>query len=1217
MKRSVLAILAIALALLAQHYLAERSYVVDAILLYAVAAYLTVRAFAGTEAIEESASAPASMEASWPQPTRGALGIACLLLVLSLIWLRSPAPPFFGTVLWLASLVAFVLAFIGQTGTETVGGQEALQRWELIVLGFVVVVGFLLRSYNLEFLPPSLHGDEAEFGLQAIEILNGQVDDPFTVGWFDFPMPSFAIYALSMRVFGISIFGLRMASAIFGTLSLGPFYFLVRLLFRRQTALISTVLLAVSHWYVHFSRLGVNNILTPFFELLAFYFLLKGLRSSKRLDFVWSGLAIGFGLYTYHASRLVPLMIPVFLAYRLITGKGFLRSHYREIAIMVAAATFAFAPLGLYFIEHGRQFMAGGKRVFIFGSRNMDHFFHAYHTRDPLRVLGIQTRHTLAVFNYRGDTSGQYGFREPILDFYTSAFFVLGLAYSLSQWRRWKYFFLNLWFWSNVVLGGILTIDAPFTPRLAGLVPVLFIFAGLALDKTREQLCQAFRPKGKRYFASVTALILLLIAYANGDAYLNRYIGKQKPMSVSTELARYIRSLGPEYRTYLLGAPHLYFGFGSIRFIAQGLEGVDVHNVADEVPIRGEVEKEAAFILLPSHLDALSFIRHYYPNGTLEEYRDVYDKLMFASYRVSREEIKERQGLVGRYYQGENWQGKPQVIRSGSMVEAGLPGSSSGSSLLSYPFSVVWEGTIFLPWYGRYALGLDSSTQARLFLDGQLLTEGGTGYVEREAMLPAGPHAIEVWFVQRTADDRGALYWTPPNGRKEVVPRYVLFGDSEIHGLLGSYYDNRGGDLIPSLKRLDPIIAFRNLEKPGSAFSVEWEGCIHVPRFGKYAFETYSWDSSRVYLDGQLVVDNEHQGGDVRASGSVDLNQGYHDLRVQGEFLSSWRLLELRWAPPGEGLRLVPSKALIPPDVCWESASTVTRPPTQDRSERPFVADFISPSFISQWGSHGSQQGRFIEPRAVAVDAEGRVYVADTGNHRVQVFDGEGRLLQVWSGGDEAFVEPLAIAVDSRGHVLVLDSHTNWIQRFDVEGHHLGGFGGPSAGFFHARGLAVDGQDNVYVADTGFCHIIKYSPDGVQVEVFGDRGSGEGQLMEPVGLAIDANGDIYVADVSNQRIQRLDVLGRYLDSWPIAPSESVNGTHLVLGDDGLLYATEPARQRFVVFTKDGKVVGRWGQGGQGSGQFDRPTGFALDGQGYLYVADTYNHRIQKWKVSGE
>ncbi|NIO69643.1 MAG: hypothetical protein GTN71_11585, partial [Anaerolineae bacterium] len=106
MKRSVLAISAIALALLAQHYLAERISVVDAILLYAVAAYLTVRAFAGTEAIKEPASASASIEASWTQRTWGALGIACLLLVLSLIWLRSPPPPFFGTLLWLASLVS-------------------------------------------------------------------------------------------------------------------------------------------------------------------------------------------------------------------------------------------------------------------------------------------------------------------------------------------------------------------------------------------------------------------------------------------------------------------------------------------------------------------------------------------------------------------------------------------------------------------------------------------------------------------------------------------------------------------------------------------------------------------------------------------------------------------------------------------------------------------------------------------------------------------------------------------------------------------------------------------------------------------------------------------------------------------------------------------------------------------------------------------------------
>ncbi len=913
MKRSVLAISAIALALLAQHYLAQRIYVVDALLLYAVAAYLIARAFAGTETIKEPASTSASVERSWTQRTWGALGIACLLLVLSLIWLRNPVSPFFGTILWLASLVSFVLAFISQTGTETVGGQEALQGWELIILGFIVVVGFLLRFYNLELLPPSLHGDETETGLQAIEIMEGQVNDLFTTGWYDLPLLSFAAHALSMRVFGVGVFGLRMASVTFGTLSLLPFYFLVRSLFSKQTAVISTTLLAVSHWYVHFSRLGINYIQTSFFELLAFYFLLRALRFRKGSDFVWSGLAVGFGLYVYFASRLVPLLIPVFLAYRALSEKGFLRSNYQGIALMAAATIFAFAPLGLYFVDHEGQFVSRAKGVFIFTPSNLNHFFYAYHTRDPLRVLWIQTVHTLSAFNYRGDTSGQYGFREPILTSLTSAFFILGLAYSLSQWRRWEHFFLNLWFWATIVTGNILTTDAPFTPRLVGMVPVLFIFAGLALDKTREQLSQAFRPKGKRYFASVTALTLLLIAYTNGDAYLNRYIGKQKPMSDSTELARYIHYLGPEYRTYLLGAPHFYFGFSTIRFIAQGAEGVDVYNVADEVPIRSEVEKEAAFILLPSHLDALSFIRHYYPNGTLEEHRDVYNNLMFASYRVSHEEIRARQGLVGRYYRGEKWQGEPQVIHSGSIVEAGLPGSLSDSSLHSYPFSVVWEGTIFLPWYSRYVLGLDSSTQARLFLDGQLLAEGDGSYVEGEAMLPAGPHAIEVWFVQRTADDRVALYWTPPDGRKEVIPCYMLFSDSEIHGLLGNYYVNEGEDLTPFLKRLDPIIAFRNLEGPGPGLNVEWEGRIRIPQSGRYIFETYSWDSSQVYLDGQLVVDNEHRGRDVRVSGSVNLDQGYHDLRVRGEFLSHWRLLELNWAPPGKGLRLVPSKVLIPP----------------------------------------------------------------------------------------------------------------------------------------------------------------------------------------------------------------------------------------------------------------------------------------------------------------
>lgn len=153
MKRGVLALSAIALALLAQHYLAKHIYTVDALLLYAVAACLSARAWAGTEAVQEPADSPARTEASWTQQRWGALGVACLLLALALICLRSPVPPIFGTVLWLASLVSLVLAFIGPPDAKPAGRQAALQRWEPAVLGLVVMVGFLWERRTGPGLP--------------------------------------------------------------------------------------------------------------------------------------------------------------------------------------------------------------------------------------------------------------------------------------------------------------------------------------------------------------------------------------------------------------------------------------------------------------------------------------------------------------------------------------------------------------------------------------------------------------------------------------------------------------------------------------------------------------------------------------------------------------------------------------------------------------------------------------------------------------------------------------------------------------------------------------------------------------------------------------------------------------------------------------------------------------------------------------------------------
>ena len=212
--------------------------------------------------------------------------------------------------LWGLSLLAFMGALVDRDWWQ---GLQPFTRQEILALGIVLGLTIFARVYNLGHLPPAIHGDEAQFGLNARSILHGEQPTLFAVGWYQFPIGSFAAQAGIMRLFGDDIAGLRLSSALFGALTLLPVYLLARSMFDRRVALASAALIAVGHWSVHFSRLGINNIQATFFAAWAVYLAWRALRTQHHLDYALTGLALGLGLYTYYAARLMPLIVGAML----------------------------------------------------------------------------------------------------------------------------------------------------------------------------------------------------------------------------------------------------------------------------------------------------------------------------------------------------------------------------------------------------------------------------------------------------------------------------------------------------------------------------------------------------------------------------------------------------------------------------------------------------------------------------------------------------------------------------------------------------------------------------------------------------------------------------------------------------------------------------------------------------------------------------------------
>lgn len=306
-----------------------------------------------------------------------------------------------------------------------------------------------------------------------------------------------------------------------------------------------------------------------------------------------------------------------------------------------------------------------------------------------------------------------------------------------------------------------------------------------------------------------------------------------------------------------------------------------------------------------------------------------------------------------------------------------------------------------------------------------------------------------------------------------------------------------------------------------------------------------------------------------------------------------------------------------------------------------------SPAFVLAWGEYGSGPGQFgNDPLGIAVDTADNVYVGDSGNHRVQKFTSTGVYLTEWGShgtGDGQFMGYLAVAVDDSFNVYVIDFISEYVQKFTSTGVFLLRWGGPSSGFpgepgkFDTpTGIAVDDSFNVYTAENIPDRVQKFTSMGEFITLWGQTGSGEGSLNFPYGVAAGPDGKVIVGDSGNHRIQTFTTVGDFVQTWgwgvstgtptferctsgcrsgiPGNGNGQFNIRTTVAVDSSTVYVADWDNHRVQYFSGDNaSYLGQWGRNGSGNEEFNAPSGIALDTLGYIYVADRWNHRIQKFE----
>ena len=497
---------------------------------------------------------------------------------------------------WLVALgAAGALALRADLGRVPVRPRLFRQGWEVLPFLAIVVGAALLRFWSLAEVPAMMHPDSAECGLRGLEIFRGQAPDLFAFSsWYHTPFLAYSPYALAYRLVGVGTLGLRLPSAVIGTLVLIPLYALVRGWFGARVALTATALFAVAHNAIHFSRIGLWNIQALFLTVTAFALLFGALRRHSRFWMFAAGVVAGLGLYTYTAGRLALVLCGLVLAARLLRRRG---RPALDLAVFAAGVALAAAPLALTYAKHPdvlRNDRTGA--VWVLSDGAAAHVRATYGTDRALPVLLAQTRRTLAGFVTRADVSGQYGTQQPVLSWPLAALALLGLLVVARRPRQPRHAFLLAWAVLGLLLGSVLIIDPPSQTRQVVTFPVPYIFAALGLDALLRPAVRSLRTPALPRALAAIALLTHAAAFNLGG--YRAFADEADLLPRGWDVAQVVSNLEPGSTIYVYAGPHLLADSPTLRFAAREQRLISGFSAAD---LPGRLVRDTAFVLAPDY----------------------------------------------------------------------------------------------------------------------------------------------------------------------------------------------------------------------------------------------------------------------------------------------------------------------------------------------------------------------------------------------------------------------------------------------------------------------------------------------------------------------------------------------------------------------------------------------------------------------------------------
>lgn len=1105
---------------------------------------------------------------------------------------------------WLWYLASLALLMIAASTMETwrlpVPRAQRIAFGGRVLLG-IVVIGALARLLFLGSQPFGTWYDEAANGLEALRVAYEEAYQPIYTDGVNATGHYLWLIVGAFKLFGENTFAVRSISAVMGILTVVAAYAAGRELHNHTVGLALAMLVAVARWSITFSRLGMYNTATPLFELLALYWLLRGLRRGSVLDFVLAGVSIGLGLCFYSAFQLFIGVLGIFVLLVLIREWAQWRVVLLGLLITLVATLVVTAPVIKYAVEKPESYFSRVQTTSLFSGKSPE---------ERLPALWENTRKHLLMFNLQGDPNGRHNLPgEPMLDWVTGGLLVVGVLLSLLIVVRRgispRYVIVPIWILIGL-LGGILSLDfeAPQSLRAIGALPAVLICAALPLS----QLVAEWRAGAGRYFPhagfGVVALIFLLPAsVANLHTYFvvqaRDFSSWNAHSTPETIAAKVLLESNPLMEKNVIS---LFDGHPTVRFLARNVSYQRVETNAI-VPLLRDMPNGMMLIVDAERKDLFEDTRQIYPMAKYQEIQSPYGGpvVVFVN-ELTPQDLQSVQGLYGSFA-SEDASLSPQVQKS-LTIDFDWPSNSP----IPLPFVADWDGVLAVNTFGPYQFFVEAPGQVTLWIGGSVVIDGDASVGDGlggELMLARGHHSIRL--RAEGGEGRVRLAWQPPDGPPATVPSWSLYVPPvQSNGLLGEYFGNGEWAGEPTFAQISPRLSMYfhvpTLPRP---YTIEWRGKLAIPEAGDYEFALQSIDESILLVNDIEVVRSMERN--VSQRGGVQLEAGLHDIVVRYADRTNHTYINLTWRPPGgDGtFQQIPSELLFPPQGSYESVNVTDLARfIQPESGAPVA---LEPGMDDAARVDVVAEG-LLQPRGVAVTGD-VVYVTDSGNGRVAAFDvATGEEVESPFDGVE-LVEPFDIAVLDDGSIVVLDAGVGNLWRFHATLGYVEKVAVGSSYLERSRGIGAGVNGEIWIANTPGQRVVSVDADGnVLQEIILPSVSADASGMQPVDVALMDDNTLFVTDVAGHFLYRFSLAGYLLSSQPLSVANALDGAHLAVDSEGMLYLTDPEAGRVVQLDASGVPQRTWSVRTTIT-EDAKAVGIAVGDDGTIWVADSPGGRL--------